>query len=311
MAMLITNLTPQDYWFGPLHLPAGNGSMLTVDDTSATSLYLNDDTVADAINTLYAHTPPLITVTGAATPFPRATGTPSILHGDGSPEGVVYAGQGSIYMRRDNTGGTQLYQKTTGIHVNTGWTGFAGAVVTTPTGAVTAFGGTSAPTGWLICDGSAVSRTTYSDLFAAIGTNFGSGDGSTTFNIPDMRGRVPTGYAASGGHIDVSAIGNNDGVAVANRRPKHQTSKTDSGHTHRLLMNVGGAGSATPEIAYQVDGSGSHPEYSSGVDGKLGGGTTIANLAETTATGITVGTGNVNDSIDAPAYLVLNHIIKT
>ena len=102
-------------------------------------------------------------------------------------------------MRRDNTGGAQLYQKTSGIHVNTGWVALAGAVVTTPTGALHIYGGTTAPTGWLLCDGSAVSRATYADLFGAIGTNFGSGDGSTTFNLPDMRGRVPVGYAASGG----------------------------------------------------------------------------------------------------------------
>lgn len=54
-----------------------------------------------------------------------------------------------------------------------------------PLGAIAAFGGDTAPTGWLICDGSAVSRITYADLFAVIGTKYGSGDGSTTFNLPD------------------------------------------------------------------------------------------------------------------------------
>jgi microcystin-dependent protein len=49
------------------------------------------------------------------------------------------------------------------------------------------------PTGWLLCTGQAVSRTTYAALFAAIGTTYGSGDGSTTFNVPDMRGRFPAG----------------------------------------------------------------------------------------------------------------------
>jgi hypothetical protein len=49
--MLVTNQTTSDYWFGPLHLPGGVGQQITVDDTSATSLYLTDDTVADAINT--------------------------------------------------------------------------------------------------------------------------------------------------------------------------------------------------------------------------------------------------------------------
>ena len=55
-----------------------------------------------------------------------------------------------------------------------------------------------APTGWLLCDGAAVSRTTYSELFAAIGVAFGVGDGATTFNVPDMRGRFPLGQATSG-----------------------------------------------------------------------------------------------------------------
>lgn len=53
---------------------------------------------------------------------------------------------------------------------------------------------TTAPEGWLICNGSAISRTTYASLFNAIGTVYGTGDGSTTFNIPDLRGRVPRGY---------------------------------------------------------------------------------------------------------------------
>lgn len=54
-----------------------------------------------------------------------------------------------------------------------------------PIGAISAYGGDTAPTGWLICDGSAISRTTYADLYAVIGTKFGAGDGSTTFNLPD------------------------------------------------------------------------------------------------------------------------------
>jgi microcystin-dependent protein len=59
-------------------------------------------------------------------------------------------------------------------------------------------GRTSVPTGWLLCNGQAVSRTTFADLFAAIDTTYGIGDGSTTFNVPDMRQRFPLGKAASG-----------------------------------------------------------------------------------------------------------------
>ena len=61
---------------------------------------------------------------------------------------------------------------------------------TTPIGTVEAYSGSTAPNGYLLCDGSAVSRTTYSDLFSVIGTTYGSGDGSTTFNLPNLKGRT-------------------------------------------------------------------------------------------------------------------------
>lgn len=64
------------------------------------------------------------------------------------------------------------------------------AANTVPPGAISAYAGTTAPTGWLLCDGAEVSRTTYAGLFAVIGITFGNGNGSTTFDLPDMRGRV-------------------------------------------------------------------------------------------------------------------------
>jgi hypothetical protein len=67
-----------------------------------------------------------------------------------------------------------------------------------PIGTVLPFAGTSAPDGWLLCDGSEKSRTTYSKLFAVISTIYGVGDGSTTFNIPDMRGVFPRGQGTNG-----------------------------------------------------------------------------------------------------------------
>src|SRR5713226_9660998 len=122
--MLVTNQTTQDYWFGPLHLLGGVGQTLTVDDTTATSLYLENDAVADAINNLYVSGK--ITVGSAAAPFPRPTGMPEVLHGDGSPEGLHYAPQGSLYMRRDGADAWHLYVKTTAVTVNTGWVGVPG-----------------------------------------------------------------------------------------------------------------------------------------------------------------------------------------
>ena len=68
-----------------------------------------------------------------------------------------------------------------------------------PTGIVQAYSGTTSPTGWLLCDGSAVSRTSYPDLFTLIDTTYGQGDGSTTFNLPDLRGRTIIGLDNMGG----------------------------------------------------------------------------------------------------------------
>ena len=68
----------------------------------------------------------------------------------------------------------------------------------TPVGTISAFGGSTAPDGWLLCQGQALSRTEYASLFSVIGTSFGSGDGSTTFNIPDLRGKFAEGLPASG-----------------------------------------------------------------------------------------------------------------
>lgn len=66
-------------------------------------------------------------------------------------------------------------------------------------GEIKIYAGGSLPTGFLWCDGSEISRTTYSDLFTAIGTAYGSGNGTTTFNVPDLRGRVPGGKDDMGG----------------------------------------------------------------------------------------------------------------
>lgn len=68
-----------------------------------------------------------------------------------------------------------------------------------PSGVMAPYAGATAPTGWLLCFGQAVSRATYADLFTALGTLYGVGDGSTTFALPDMRGRVPGGKDDMGG----------------------------------------------------------------------------------------------------------------
>ena len=160
------------------------------------------------------------------------------------------------------------------------------------------YGGVTAPTGWLLCDGSTVGRVAYPGLFNAVSTLYGSGDGSTTFTLPDMRGRMPVG---KGTHSDVSTLGNNDGVTVANRRSKHQHTAhthTQNAHTH-ASTNTGFTSSNT--AGFEAPSMGTHTNESGWTTGS-------ATATNQTADG---GSGNTNDPTDAPAYLVINYIIKT
>ena len=99
-----------------------------------------------------------------------------------------------------------------------------------PSGTVTAFAGISAPSGWLMCDGSAVNRTAYNSLFATIGTLYGAGDGLTTFNVPDLRSRMPVGKGASVN----TTLGATDGVAEASRSLQHSHNVTVPAHHHAM-----------------------------------------------------------------------------
>jgi microcystin-dependent protein len=113
-----------------------------------------------------------------------------------------------------------------------------------PPGTVLAYVGTTAPPGFLICDGSAVSRTNYSALFAIIGTSFGSGDGTTTFNLPDMRGRFIRGFDGSANNDPDKAtrIASNSGGNTGNNIGSLQEDAFQ-GHAHDVFQNAqGGAG---------------------------------------------------------------------
>jgi microcystin-dependent protein len=147
-----------------------------------------------------------------------------------------------------------------------------------PTGTLLQYAAATAPTGYLICNGTAVSRTTYSALFAVLSTTYGTGDGSTTFNLPDLRGRVAVGL---GSNASVNALGTSDGVTEPNRRPQHR--HTPHSHTYGSFLSVPTPGAVS---AVWVGNS-----YNTGsADGGSGVGT---------------------DSLDAPAFLVVNYIIKT
>lgn len=98
-------------------------------------------------------------------------------------------------------------------------------VATTITGEIRMYGGSSAPSGWLSCDGSAVSRSTYASLFAILGTTFGVGDGSTTFNVPDLKGRAPIGVGTGSG-LTARTLGGKVGAETHTHAMPHQHEET-------------------------------------------------------------------------------------
>lgn len=126
-----------------------------------------------------------------------------------------------------------------------------------PVGSMTMFGGSSAPTGWLMCNGSAVSRTTYASLFAVIGTTYGVGDNSTTFNVPDLLGRVPMGAGAGTGLTSRTLgaeLGSESTTLTSSHIPEHSHT-IDHGHLHTITANQAGH---THTIGYQADGTNDH-----------------------------------------------------
>lgn len=122
-----------------------------------------------------------------------------------------------------------------------------GALVTIPSGMLAPFAGTTAPSGWFLCYGQAVSRTTYAALFTAIGTVYGIGDGSTTFNLPDLRGRTIAGVDDMGGSAASRLTGDN-GASTA-------TADTNGSFTSATNILVDG-NSGTIILGMKVTGTG-------------------------------------------------------
>jgi len=122
-----------------------------------------------------------------------------------------------------------------------------GALVTIPSGMLAPFAGTSAPSGWFLCYGQAVSRTTYAALFTAIGTVYGIGDGSTTFNLPDLRGRTIAGQDDMGGSAASRLTGDN-GASTA-------TADSNGSFTSATNILVDG-NSGTIVLGMKVTGTG-------------------------------------------------------
>ena len=164
------------------------------------------------------------------------------------------------------------------------------AVQLSPIGMITAYAGSAAPTNWQLCYGQAISRTTYASLFAVISTTYGVGDGSTTFNVPDLRGRTVAGLDNMGGtdagrlstantlgtttgtetvtltsaesgvpaHSHANTLTNN-AVNTGNQSQDHShtftTGTVSANHTHEVGYNVGGVTAGGSLVAFSGGGA--------------------------------------------------------
>lgn len=170
-----------------------------------------------------------------------------------------------------------------------------------PAGMIVAYSGTSDPAGWLLCDGREVSRTTYARLWTAIGATYGSGNGTTTFNLPDLRGRFVRGS-------------DNMGTGAAGRDPNagSRTAMNSGGNTGENVGSIQGdgvgphghilTGDNTRSGANQQDPSGNFYTAS----GDIGG---YGGQSQPTDTGSTHSTPTISET--RPINANLNYLIKT
>ena len=156
-----------------------------------------------------------------------------------------------------------------------------------PAGTIQLYGAATAPTGWMICDGTAISRSTYSKLYNIIGTSYGVGDGTTTFNLPNLKGKVPVGRNSADGDFDT--LGETGGAKTVAH------THTTADHTHS-----GTTGSTTAEQKYLDDGSAWVGNTANHTHPFTTGGASAGNT-----------TSGASDANNLQPYQVFNYIIKT
>lgn len=187
-----------------------------------------------------------------------------------------------------------------------------------PTGMVAPFAGAAAPEGWLFCAGQAVSRNTYARLFVAIGTAYGAGNGYSTFNLPDLRGRAVAGKDNMGGNAAGRLTGRGGGVAGATLGAAGGA-ETHTLQSREMPWHSHGSGSlATSQAGVHSHGIGTADDTSDANvthrDGNTRDRTTYTDSAGAHTHRIigstsSAGSGNTHNNVQPT--IVLNHIIKT
>tara|TARA_R100001163_G_scaffold65625_1_gene63607 strand:- start:2531 stop:3166 length:636 start_codon:yes stop_codon:yes gene_type:complete len=188
----------------------------------------------------------------------------------------------------------------------------------------------AAPAGYLLCDGAAVSRSTYADLFGIIASTYGGGDGSTTFNVPNLQGKLPQGYdgntynlAGTGGANTVTvSLTNNQGVSLTNNQAVTVTGSIDNTSltTAQLASHTHQAFDGSSTMASQKAVSAFNPRRNPGnfcpILANAGSGTghnhshTLTGTLTGTVTGTVSGTVTGSGTNSFSPYVVVNYIIK-
>ena len=283
---------------------------LNAGTTTGTSLQITTDTTGamniqtSGTNAISISSAQVVSLTNPLLPASGGTGVNSLGTGVATALGQNVTGSGSIVLATSPsmasptftgtpiaptaTVGTNTTQIATTAFVQTG----LGTVNSVIAGTIQMWPTVSAPSGYLLCDGTAVSRTTYATLFGVVGTTFGTGDGSTTFNLPNYQDRMPIGKGTIAASIGATG-GTKDAVVVS-----HTHSITDPGHQHNT--------SVTGHLLFDVNG-GSNVPY--GGPGSYPG--TYFSMDNNT-TGISVNTAGVSGTnANLTPYLGINFIIKT
>lgn len=189
-----------------------------------------------------------------------------------------------------------------------------------PAGGVIPFAGATAPSGFVLCDGSAINRTTFATLFGVIGTIYGVGDGSTTFNVPDLRGRVVAGQDDMGGtsanRLTGTISGLDGDVLGASGGIEHLALSTAqlAGHTHTVAITTSGtAPTADLNLTVGTIGAGAGIMVANPAINEIpsGRGSVAVNSHTHNVNGTTAAAGSGAAHTNIQPTTILNYIIKT